>query len=199
MLRKAIEMLKKATGAGAPARPNFAEAREKLAQQKAAHKRPPLRPTAVKGDPIAGLKIDERRPLEAMEKAVLATHDKMKEARSTHSALASEQKSTARAMDTGYYVCLVFDAGNQCDAFIKALKARVYLSEPGDMFLDGRQIADAMGIDIPAPEYSLIQKKHGATGQIASFETISKPEPKGKAKVVKAPEPKPKAPRRRKA
>ena len=56
---------------------------------------------------------------------------------------------------------LVFDTGDQCQAFIDALAAKPHVSLEGDLFLDGRAVADAFGVPAPDPEYELLRT--GAT------------------------------------
>lgn len=76
---------------------------------------------------------------------------------------AHRQASEAQAWsDAKFYTVLVFDAGNQCQAFIDFIQARAHLSESGDLFLDGRAVADAIGCELPEPSYKLKPRKSGA-------------------------------------
>lgn len=72
---------------------------------------------------------------------------------------AREQRVRAvwqRTTDKSYYFTVVFDAGNQARAFIDALKLQGKLMQSGDLYLDGRALADALGIALPEPNYPLV-------------------------------------------
>lgn len=60
-----------------------------------------------------------------------------------------------RQADASYYCVLVFDTGGQCNAFINNLMARHVVGRDGDMFLDGRHVAEVFGIPLPPPEYTM--------------------------------------------
>jgi hypothetical protein len=53
-----------------------------------------------------------------------------------------------------FYTVLVFDTGRQCQAFIDFINVKAHITEHGDLFLDGRHIAQALGCDLE-PEYEL--------------------------------------------
>ena len=66
------------------------------------------------------------------------------------------------ATASDFYTCVVFDDGEQCTAFLKALG----LDKGGDLFVDGRVLADKLGIELPksqlntaAPRKSKIDPK----------------------------------------
>ncbi len=60
-----------------------------------------------------------------------------------------------RTTDRQFYFVTVFDAGNQARAFLDALKLAGHLTQDGDRFIDGRALADSLGIAIPEPEYPM--------------------------------------------
>lgn len=55
----------------------------------------------------------------------------------------AERFKTATATD--YYTCLVFQSGEQLTAFLRA----VGVGSPGDMFIDGLELADRLGVELP--------------------------------------------------
>jgi hypothetical protein len=63
-----------------------------------------------------------------------------------------EQERMRAIGDSSYYCCLVFDDGDQCSAFIKALDLGIH----GDMFLDGRAVAQKLGIVLPESKMLLV-------------------------------------------
>lgn len=71
-----------------------------------------------------------------------------------------EQDRFSNATGGGYYFVAVFETEEQCSAFLKG----VGLDKGGDLFVDGRALADRVSVDIPA----------GA----ASFNTSAKIDPK---------------------
>lgn len=60
-----------------------------------------------------------------------------------------------RTTDRSYYFSVVFDAGNQARAFLDALRVEGKLMQSGDLYIDGRALADALGIQLPEPNYPL--------------------------------------------
>lgn len=60
-----------------------------------------------------------------------------------------------RTTDRQFYFVCVFDAGNQARAFLESLKLAGHLTQDGDRFIDGRALADSLGIKIPEPEYPM--------------------------------------------
>ena len=60
-----------------------------------------------------------------------------------------------RTTDRSFYFCVVFDSGGQAKAFLDALRLQGKLMQDGDLFIDGRNLADALGIKIPDPEYPM--------------------------------------------
>lgn len=161
-LTKAAPTATSGTGA---AKMDFAAMREKMKTEMRAAKRGPLRPVTYKGpDPLRNVKLDPENPVQGMVDVLDGLHEVVKEERAKHAGLQNQAANEARAYDTGFYCVLVFDAKNQCDAFVQALKARVHFSMRGDLFLDGRRIADYLGIKIPDPDYSLIVKAFDVKG-----------------------------------
>lgn len=61
---------------------------------------------------------------------------------------AAEKARFEAATETSFYCCLVFDSGEQCDAFLKATGLDQGNS---DLFCDGRVLAKIMGIPLPPP------------------------------------------------
>jgi hypothetical protein len=127
-----------------------------------------------KENPLQGLRFNPERPLDNMNLVVEKLQEKMVEARSARSkALKGEAASTAKMMDAGYYCVVVFDTVGQCDAFIEALKLKIDMSKLGDLFLDGRDLADAFGIAIPEPEYKLTLKPYSRNDKANTLPTIA--------------------------
>lgn len=62
---------------------------------------------------------------------------------------ADEQKSMDLTTDGRFHITLVFDTFDQKEAWIKGLARDYGLHLEGDIFADGRKIADAMKIPIP--------------------------------------------------
>lgn len=159
----------------APAKPvNMAEMRAKMRSAMAAAKRGPPKPVDVKGDPIAGFKPDTDNPLDTMNNLVGAIDGAIQKHRSKlTAAAASEAKSTQHTLGTGYYFTVVFDTEAQRDAFIGKLKMKCNLSETGGLFIDGREVAAALGIEIPAADHALSKKEFRAVGMTAKHKTLA--------------------------
>ena len=54
------------------------------------------------------------------------------------------------------HVTAVFDTGGQATHFVQHLMKNCVIPRGGDLFLDGRHLAAAMGIELPPPEYGMI-------------------------------------------
>jgi len=102
-----------------------------------AKKRPPLPSMERAPDPLAGVDLPDDP--EGSAAAELDAVQKGFRARA-----AKEAARFNDATDTGYYTCLVFENRAQLDAFLAALD----LSQEGDLYLDGREVAARMGISI---------------------------------------------------
>lgn len=77
-----------------------------------------------------------------------------------------------RQADAGYYTVLVFDDSGQCSAFIDALVARHLIPRGGDLFIDGRLLAQSMGIELPPPAYEMttsVALSKGKTREMAKI------------------------------
>lgn len=134
----------------------------------------PLKALSYSRNPMKGVKLDERKPLEAMDQAAKAVHEEAtKERHNLSERLKAESASTDRMMDTGYYAVVVFDTMAQCDAFIGALRVKGHITDLNNLFLDGRDVCKALGIDLPPAEYELAKKKLGATGLTKTMGTLA--------------------------
>ena len=60
-----------------------------------------------------------------------------------------EQKSMDLTTDGRFHLTLVFDTFAQKEAFLKGAREKHGMRSDGDIFVDGRQWADALGIQIP--------------------------------------------------
>jgi hypothetical protein len=100
-------------------------------------KRKPLPSMEKAPDPLKGMELpDEIEASAATELDAIAAGFRDRAA-----------KEAARfndATDTGFYTCLVFENRAQVDAFVTALG----LNGSGDMYLDGREVAAKIGINI---------------------------------------------------
>ena len=142
-----------------------------------------LKALSYSRNPLKGAKLDERKPLEAIDTAVRIVHEEaQKETNKLSERLKAESASTDRMLDTGYYCVVVFDTMKQCDAFIGALKVKRHITDLHNLFLDGRDVANAVGIEIPPAEYELPHKRLGASGMIKDMETLADAPKKGKRK-----------------
>jgi len=140
---------------------NPKEMRERQQMQMRRAKMGPLKNLEHDGDPLEDKEFSED-PIEELNDLVRHTGEAIQEEKKKV-ALADQhvrhQNTDVKAWsDAKFFTVLVFDTGKQCTAFIDALKVKCHLSMEGDLFLDGRHIADALGIELPPPEYQL--KKH---------------------------------------
>lgn len=77
-----------------------------------------------------------------------------------------------RQADASYYTVLVFDDAGQCTAFLNALVAKAMIPRGGDLFIDGRILAQSMGIELPAPAYPMtvsVALSKGRTKEMAKI------------------------------
>ena len=104
------------------------------------------------GDPVHNL----NELIVATGKAISAEKAKRKPKASLASNAASEQRS----YDASFYCTLIFNDSGQNQAFIEALKAKTHLDGDGNIFLDGRRVADGLGTVLPEPAYQLKNPEH---------------------------------------
>jgi len=83
-----------------------------------------------------------------------------------------------RQADVGYYTVLVFDTRGQCQAFVDWLVAKHIIGRDGDLFIDGRHVAEALGVKLPPPEYEMTTSVALSQGETKAMLKI----PKGAAK-----------------
>lgn len=74
--------------------------------------------------------------------------------------LASNAASEHRSYDASFYCVLIFDDAGQNHAFVDAVKAKAHIDGDGNIFLDGRRVADGLGIVLPEPAYQLKNPEH---------------------------------------
>lgn len=67
----------------------------------------------------------------------------------------AETARRSSATDGDFYCCVVFQSQEQLEAFIRAAR----LGKPYDRFLDGRDLASKMGIELPSWEAGSKLKK----------------------------------------
>lgn len=87
-----------------------------------------------------------------------------KELSELHAGFRSRMKEEANrfktATDGSYYFVAAFESGDQCTAFLAACGVKI---GEGDLFVDGRILADAMGVKLPVvpkpPTYAPRQDK----------------------------------------
>lgn len=79
-----------------------------------------------------------------------------------------------RQADAEYYTCLVFDSRGQCQAFVDELAKRFVIGRDGDLFLDGRHLAAAMGIELPPPEYAMTTSVTLSQGRTKGMKKVPK-------------------------
>lgn len=79
-----------------------------------------------------------------------------------------------RQADAGYYCVLVFDTRGQCQAFIDHLTRNFIVGREGDLFLDGRYVAEGLGIPLPSPEYTMTTKVALAAGEMQKMPKVPK-------------------------
>lgn len=63
--------------------------------------------------------------------------------------LKAEQVRRASTTAADYFVCLVFQTGDQVTAFLKATRDKGAAAFAGELFIDGLELAAALNIDIP--------------------------------------------------
>jgi hypothetical protein len=104
------------------------------------------RPLAVPNvpDPMQGVEIPEDATRGQEAKIVLDAASK-----AIRDARAHEQAIMTLTQDADFYCVLVFDSRDQKKAFLAGMRKKYALHFPGDIYLDGRLLADALGIEIP--------------------------------------------------
>lgn len=132
-----------------------------------AKKRPirkPLLPLQPATDPIVGVvdytgdvESDAKQELDAIQSGF---RDRLK----------GEADRFKVATGSNYCFCVVFDDGDQADAFLNAVG--VGKSE-SDLFVDGRKLADRLGIAIPESKL-VLGRKFKVDGKLAKYATIPK-------------------------
>jgi len=135
-------------------------------QRRRSHKRPPLEHLEHKGNPLERWKppLD---PLEKLNDLVGVTGKAIVRRRSRGASNARHEQQAAKARaDAKFYTVLVFDTGDQCQAFIDYIQVAAHLTDWGDLFLDGRAIADALSCELPDPEYELKPQRRGVSAPI---------------------------------
>lgn len=60
-----------------------------------------------------------------------------------------EAERFKNATDSTYYFCVVFESGDQASAFLAGVG---HPRSAGDLFIDGRELADRLGIALPAAD-----------------------------------------------
>jgi hypothetical protein len=103
-----------------------------------APKRAPLPSMTKAPDPLKGVKLPddvEESPAVELNAVQQGFRDRA----------AQEAQRFEDATDTGFYTCIVAENRAQLDAFLEA----VGMKDKGDLFLDIRDLADALGLDIP--------------------------------------------------
>ena len=109
----------------------------------------PLTSIEVGADPLAHLPYDGTH-----EENAVAELDEMQIAFRARAKQEAERfKNTT---DSTYYFCMVFESGEQASAFL----AGIGYTGKGDLFIDGREVAQSMGIDLPKAEirYNISEK-----------------------------------------
>lgn len=101
-------------------------------------KRAALPSLSKAADPLKGVK-----PSEDIEQGVAVELDAVQQG--FRDRAAQEAQRFEDATDTGYYSCLVFENRAQLDAFL----AGIGMNGESDLYLDGREVARKMKIDIP--------------------------------------------------
>lgn len=101
-------------------------------------------PDPLKGSkPTGDLEADTNRELGQIEQGF---RERMK----------VEAERFKAATDTNYYFCAVFETAGQCDAFLAATGLDKGLS---DLFIDGRQLAALMDIELPKNDLINFRRK----------------------------------------
>lgn len=101
-------------------------------------KRAPLPSLAKAPDPLKGVESSDD-----IEKGVEIELDAVQQG--FRDRAAQEAQRFEDATDTGYYSCLVFENRAQLDAFLEGIG----MQGESDLYLDGREVARKMKIDIP--------------------------------------------------
>lgn len=125
------------------------------------------------GDPMEGHEFDENGDNGDDAKVVLGAAGQALAAKRE-----AERKSMELTTDGSFYTTFVFDTGEQKAAFFRGLRQKFDVRFEGDLYPDGRKLADALGIELPAvpvkmPKLFRVDKRYGA---------IATPVPKGKGK-----------------
>lgn len=95
-----------------------------------------------------------------------------KELEDWQKARANVKATRQRQADASFYVVLAFDTGGQCNAFVDYLVGATIIPDSGDLFLDGRHLAEHLGIVLPAPEYPMDTKVLLAKGRTKDMPKI---------------------------
>lgn len=90
-------------------------------------------------DPLKGLKPAETAEADAVQELDAVQQGFRDRAK-------QEEQRFADATDTGYYTCVVFGTRAQNDAFLEAIGK---LGDD-DLYIDGRDLAKLMGIELPS-------------------------------------------------
>ena len=106
--------------------------------KKPTFKRPTLPSLKPAPDPLKGLK-----PTDSVETDAAAELDAVQAG--FRERAQQEAERFQDATDTGYYTCVVFSNRAQNDAFLEAIGKL----GKDDLYLDGRDLARIMGIDLP--------------------------------------------------
>lgn len=118
------------------AKEKIAEAKAQVAKKKEQAKATLAkmkRPSSVEmPDPTGNPEIDSVADLDAVQKGF---RDRIKQ----------ENNRFELATDTEYWTCLCFQTREQKEAFLKALE----LFEQGDKYLDGREVANRLNVELP--------------------------------------------------
>lgn len=123
---------------------------------------PPRGPSALARLPVAA--AAKRSPLPAFDPAPDPIDesklpgdpegDCASELDHVHQGFRDRQKAEAErfknATDTGYYFTVIFETGTQAEAVLKAMGCAPQAG--GDLFVDGRVLAEKLGVDLPKSE-----------------------------------------------
>lgn len=101
-------------------------------------KRSPLPSLAKAPDPLKGVDLPDDIE-ESPKEELTAVQEGFRER------AAQEAQRFQDATDTGYYSCLVFENRDQLDAFLSGIG----MLNDSDLYLDGREVAKRMGIELP--------------------------------------------------
>lgn len=112
------------------------EAKEKAERAKIAQKRKKENISYVDMPEITGdAEVDSKADLDAVQQGF-------------RDAIKREDKRFELATDSEYWTCLCFQSREQSEAFLKALDLLQY----GDKYIDGRILAEKLGIELPDTE-----------------------------------------------